>query len=237
GANRWPAESNRLSKFAPAAVGVGVFACAAALYAHTLAPSVMPGDYAEFQMCAAVLGVPHPTGYPLYVLLGKLFTLLPAGDVAYRVNLSSAVYMAGAVGLTYAIAVRLIGSLGARAWWWAAATGAAFFTLSPTVWAMALVARSYALNALLVSAVVFSLISWRRTRRPGWFYASCALIGLSMVHHGTTYLLLPAYGLYLLMVQSPKSKVPSPGGRPLDLGLWTLDLNRHVLGALAFLLG
>src|SRR5437762_5413496 len=103
------ARSN-LSRLAPTALGVAVFAAAAALYVRTLAPSVLPGDYAEFQMCAAVLGVPHPTGYPLYVLLGKLFTLLPAGDVAYRVNLSSAVYMAGAAGMMYATAARLIGS-------------------------------------------------------------------------------------------------------------------------------
>src|SRR5437764_4290914 len=139
GKDRPPVRSKGLNKYAPAAVGAGVFVCAGALYVRTLAPSVLPGDYAEFQMCAAVLGVPHPTGYPLYVLLGKLFTLLPAGDVAYRVNLSSAVYMAGAAGLTYATAARLIGSLGARAWWWAGAVGAAFFALSPTVWSMALV--------------------------------------------------------------------------------------------------
>src|SRR6185369_843935 len=161
--DRQPAERKKLSRYAPAALGVGVFVCAAALYVDTLAPSVLPGDYAEFQMSAAVLGVHHPTGYPLYVLLGKLFTLLPVGDVAYRVNLSSAIYMAGAAAVTYATAVRLIGRLGMRAWWWAAAVGAGFFVLSPTVWSMALVARSYALNALLVSAVVFSLISWRHT--------------------------------------------------------------------------
>jgi hypothetical protein len=196
-----PAGTGRSSRYAPAVVGAGVFVVAAALYTRTLAPSVMPGDYAEFQMCAAILGIPHPTGYPLYVLLGKLFTLLPVGDVAYRVNLSSAIYMAGAAGLLFAIAARLIASIGARAWWWLAAAGAAFFALSPTVWSMALVARSYALNALLVSAVIFALISWRRTARPRWFYASCALIGLSLAHHGTTYLLLPAYALYLLLVE------------------------------------
>jgi hypothetical protein len=161
----------------------------------------MPGDYAEFQMCAAILGVPHPTGYPLYILLGKLFTLLPFGDVAYRVNLSSAIYMAGAVGLLYAVAVRLLAYVRLGAWWWTAGVGALFFALAPTVWSMSLVARSYALNALLVGSVLFALISWRQTGRTGWFYAACALIGLSMVHHGTTYLLLPAYGLYLLLTE------------------------------------
>src|SRR5438552_3064533 len=142
-----PAEGRkRLSRYAPAALGVGVLVCVAALYVRTLAPSVLPGDYAEFQMCAAILGVPHPTGYPLYILLGKLFTLLPVGDVAYRVNLSSAVYMAGAAGMLFAIALRLLRDMQTRAGWWAAAIGAAFFALAPTVWSMALVARSYALN-------------------------------------------------------------------------------------------
>src|SRR5690349_12233028 len=89
-------------RYAPAAIGWALTLGALVLYTLTLAPSVMPGDYAEFQFSAAILGVPHPTGYSLYILLGKLFTLLPFGDVAYRVNLSSAVYMAAAVGVGYA---------------------------------------------------------------------------------------------------------------------------------------
>ena len=91
---------------------LGLTLGALVLYMLTLAPSVMPGDYAEFQFSAAILGVPHPTGYSLYILLGKLFTLLPFGDVAYRVNLSSAVYMAAAVGVGYAVALKLLRLVG-----------------------------------------------------------------------------------------------------------------------------
>lgn len=182
-------------------LGVTVALAAFGLYILTLAPSVMPGDYAEFQLCAAVLGVPHPTGYPLYVLLGKLFTLLPFGDVAYRVNFSSAAYMAGAVGLLYSIALRLARFIKLESGWWTAGIGAGLFAVAPTVWSMSLVARSYALNALLVASVISFLLLWRRSVRTLWFYLSCLFIGLSMVHHGTTYLLLPAYGLYLLLVE------------------------------------
>ncbi len=187
----------------------------------------MPGDYAEFQFSAAILGVPHPTGYPLYVLLGKLFTLLPFGDVAYRVNLSSAIYMAGAVGLLYAIGIKLLRLLGWGRAWWTAALGAGLFAVSPTPWSMSLVARSYALNALLVGCVVFSLISWRETRRPAWFFASLLFVGLSIVHHGTTYLLLPAYGLYMLLVEIERYR------RRDDARHW----GRWALGALSFALG
>src|SRR5688500_10781433 len=131
-------------RYLQAMLGGAVALFALGLYIRTLAPSVMPGDYAEFQLCAAVLGVPHPTGYPLYIMLGKLFTLLPFGDVAYRVNLSSAVYMAGAVGLLFAVAVRLMRLAGLRLGWWAAGVGALLFAIAPTVWSMSLIARSYA---------------------------------------------------------------------------------------------
>ncbi len=181
--------------------GICVVLLAGMLYLLTLAPSVMPGDYAEFQMSAAVLGVPHPTGYPLYIMLSKLFTFLPFGDVAYRVNLSSAAYMAGAAGLLYAIGLRLLHLLGLGRAWWAAGVGALLFAVAPTVWSMSLVARSYALNALLVGCILFSLVAWRHAQKRRWFYLSCLLIGLSMAHHGTTYLLLPAYGLCLLLVE------------------------------------
>ncbi|HET9493914.1 MAG TPA: DUF2723 domain-containing protein [Chloroflexia bacterium] len=217
----------RLTRLAPVAVGAVLFLGALALYVATLAPSVMPGDYAEFQFSAAILGVPHPTGYPLYILLGKLFTLLPVGDVAYRVNLSSAVYMAGAVALGYAGAVRLLRFGGLGRAWPAAAVGAALFAVAPTPWSMALVARSYALNALLVGGVVLALVSWRGTGRPAWFYAACLLVGFSLVHHGTNYLLLPAYGLYLLWVERERWR------RRDDARPW----RRRLLGAAAFAAG
>jgi hypothetical protein len=211
----------------PHIVGWVVFGFALLLYTLTLAPSVMPGDYAEFQLSAAVLGVPHPTGYPLYILLGKLFTLLPLGDVAYRVNFSSALYMTGAAGVLYAIAVKLFRLAGFGRVWWAAAVGALVFAVAPTVWSMSLVARSYALNALLVACVIFSLITWRQSGQARWFYASCLLIGLSMVHHGTTYLLLPAYGLYLLLVEIERHRAEADR-RPMA---------RRALGVLSLLAG
>jgi hypothetical protein len=221
---------NSASDYRVAGVGILLALAAFVLYALTLAPSVMPGDYAEFQFCAAILGVPHPTGYPLYILLGKLFTLVPVGDVAYRVNLSSAVYMAAAVGVGYGVAARLLRLAGMGRIWLAATVGPALFMVSPTPWSMALVARSYALNALLVASVVFALIVWRSTHRPVWFYAACLLIGLSVVHHGTTYLLLPAYGLYLLLVEW-EIRRPTTDDRP------QANYRRLVLGAACVLLG
>jgi hypothetical protein len=87
-----------------AALAGGVVALLAfALYLSTLAPTVLyyedPTMYdpAMLQAEAYVLGIGHPSGYPTYMMLTHLFTYLPFGDVAYRVNLASAVYAAAAV--------------------------------------------------------------------------------------------------------------------------------------------
>ena len=80
------------------------------VYVLTLMPGVSVGDWAEMQKAPPALDIAHPTGYPTYVLLGKLWSFLPIGSVAFRMNLLSAVYAAVAVGLT----VLILGRLGVR---------------------------------------------------------------------------------------------------------------------------
>src|SRR5215216_5567143 len=83
------------------------------LYLRTLAPTVLylqdPKllDAVMLQMQVSVLGITHPTGYPTYLMLTHLFTYLPIGDPAYRVNLGSAVYAALAVAAVYAAGLLL----------------------------------------------------------------------------------------------------------------------------------
>src|SRR5262245_63419269 len=73
-----------------------------AVYAAGACPTIYVGDSGELAAAVYVLGIPHPTGYPLYVLLGKLWTLLiPFGSVAYRLSLFSAVCAALACAVLY----------------------------------------------------------------------------------------------------------------------------------------
>src|SRR5918997_1282485 len=104
----WSADASsggegRLRKAGVLLAGLGVFALVLVLYVRTLAPTVLylkdPEllDAVMLQMQVSVLGIAHPTGYPTYLMLTHLFTYLPVGDPAYRVNLGSAVYAALAV--------------------------------------------------------------------------------------------------------------------------------------------
>jgi tetratricopeptide (TPR) repeat protein len=86
-----------------------VFIVSLGVYIKTLAPTVPFWDCGEFISCSYILGVPHPPGSPLFVLLGRIFTLLPiASEIAWRVNLMSAITSAFAVMLTYLTTVRLL---------------------------------------------------------------------------------------------------------------------------------
>ena len=90
-------------------VSGGLVLAAFCLYLLTLAPTVLEADSGEFQFVPWLPGITHPPGYPLYTLLGWLWThLLPLNDVAWRMNLLSAVFAAVTVGLTYAVARQLL---------------------------------------------------------------------------------------------------------------------------------
>ena len=82
------------------------------LYLHTAAPTVSDiyDDSMEFPVVVYRLAIAHPTGYPLYTIVGKLFTLLPFGDVARALIVFSALSAAGAVGLVY-VAMRRFDSI------------------------------------------------------------------------------------------------------------------------------
>ncbi|HUS14349.1 MAG TPA: DUF2723 domain-containing protein [Chloroflexia bacterium] len=201
--------------------GLAVALGALALYVATLAPDVLVGDSGEFQFTGAILGVPHPTGYPLYTLLSKLATTLPFGNVAYRINLSSAIYTAAAAGILTVLVWQLAGWLmpaapgrGLRAALVLAAVAiGGLWAVAGTVWAQAVVARTYALNGLLVAACLTAWLLWWRTQRRASFLAGALLLGLSLAHHGTTVMLLPGYVLLAALGEWASPPQPWPARR------------------------
>src|SRR5512142_1038508 len=90
-------------------IGVAVFVLTAALYLRTVGPTLGGGiDSAEYQHIAYTLGIAHPTGYPLYMVLGKIFTTLFAlGNIAYRMNVLSALLGAGAAVFVFLDIIQL----------------------------------------------------------------------------------------------------------------------------------
>lgn len=165
-----------------------------ALYVRTLAPSLLYGDMAEFQTLSYTLGMTHSSGYPTQVAIGRLFTLLPFGDIAYRVNLMSAVFGALAGALLFLI-VRRLGAHPA-----AGLLASAALLTSPFFWRRAIVAESYTPAAGMLAAVWLGVLAWRHTGRARWLFASGLAGGLSLGIHSTVLMTGAAVLVYLLLL-------------------------------------
>jgi 4-amino-4-deoxy-L-arabinose transferase-like glycosyltransferase len=153
-------------------------------------------DSGTLQAKAAVLGIGHPTGYPTFIILGNLFTHLPLGDPAYRVNLSSAAYGALAALMVYLTSLRLVGRNFVSVV--ASALGALAFAATPLLWSQSVVTEVYTLNALLVAATFYALLLWRDSRKEWHLLLAGLLTGLSVTAHMTSGLLIPAGILFVL---------------------------------------
>jgi hypothetical protein len=138
-----------------------VFVAALTLYVRTLAPSITWAhsgtDGGDLISAAATLGVPHPPGYPTYTTLGYLFSKLPIGDVAYRLNLMSAIFTALAATLITVTIIRQTPTLALPRF-----TGEGIgvlaglsFATAPMVWGQATIAEVHGLNAFFVALILF----------------------------------------------------------------------------------
>jgi hypothetical protein len=174
----------RWSHVGPLCAGI-VFLMALFLYSWTLAPTVTLTDSGELIVVAHGLGVAHPPGVPLWIILAHLASLFPFGNVAGRINFSSALFAAlGCAMLTLAVAELMITASFLATWKRgkkatkqskkaedssvalsvvAPALGAGLLmTFSRTLWSYATITEVYALNSLLIAVIFFLMLRWRR---------------------------------------------------------------------------
>lgn len=156
------------------------------VYVRTLTPGVLDGDSGEWQYMANILGVPHSTGYPLYILLAKLVTFLPFGNPAWRVNLFSAICAACAIPIVYVLAQRVSKSRVA------AVLAALFFAFMPTLWASATIAEVYALNTLLIALTLFFAVRFFDNGNTRDLYWMTLCFALALTNHRIAFFILPA---------------------------------------------
>ncbi|MEO5818314.1 MAG: DUF2723 domain-containing protein [Gemmatimonadaceae bacterium] len=207
-----------------ALVGLGVFA----LYVATLAPTTAMWDASEYITAAYTLGIPHPPGNPLFVLLGRVASLLPFGSVAVRVNLLAALCSAISAGIWFLVAERVLAAWSPLRWTriLAAVTAAVLSATVFTVWNQSVVNE----KVYTVSLAFFAIVSWLTVLwcdDPDGTFADrllviiAYLIGLGYTNHPAGLLVGPAVTLAVII------------RRPATIYRWKLI----VAGGLAFALG
>jgi hypothetical protein len=174
-----------LLAWAAAAVAVA----AMGLYLRTMLPGLGLWDIGEAQTVPHTLSIFHPTGFPTYTMLGWLWSQIPFGDVAWRMNLSSGLCLALSAGLVALIAGHLIDERqrGVRAA--AAAVAGGSFAVSAQAWGVAVHADVHALNTLFEALVIWLLLCWGAAERRGashagrWLQAAALAFGIGLGNH------------------------------------------------------
>ncbi|MEM7032958.1 MAG: DUF2723 domain-containing protein [Chloroflexota bacterium] len=196
-----------------------LFVAALWAYIDTLAPTVLDGDRALYQYTPYVLGVTYPTGFPVYILLGKVWvTLFAVGNIAWRMNMFSAVCASLTVPLIYQIGYHL----------WqnrlAALLSAIVLGTLPTFWLWATEAKTYTASLLALSVVLWLLTAnnddgGNQQAKPDWlgrigqnivryrFSLAAFTMGVQVGIHNTAVLLLP--GIVWLFLSVYRVNTPS----------------------------
>jgi len=144
------------------------------VYLLTLSPTVGLIDSGELAAGCYLLNILHPTGYPLYTMLGRLVSLVPVGMVVNRVAVLSALLAAGGVGLLLLLGLRLGVSRTV------AGASALFLGLSFPVWAVAVDVEVYSLTLVLV---VLLWLAVESAERGGAVLVMAYLAGLALTNH------------------------------------------------------
>lgn len=195
-------------------------------YLSTLLPGVGERDGYELQAISATLGYAHPTGYPLFPILGRIWiALVPFGSMAWRINVLCALYAAASIPLIYGVARRVLGEQPFAAW------SALALAFSRTLWTQASQPEKYTLNALFVALVLYVAFGTVDPHARGphphlrWL-AFC--YGLSLTHHRTMLMLLPALVVYVLWRDPGLLGRPQEWVRALGIGVAPLAIYGYI---------
>jgi hypothetical protein len=217
-----------MTEFRPAyAHAAGAALAALALYVLTLAPTTWFWDTSEYIATAHILGIPHPPGNPLFVVVGKVWTLLlgvTGLPIAVRMNLFAAATSAAATGFLFLVSHRVLMGwvAGDRALseGWArrlplvgAWLGAILASTAYTVWNQSNVnEKVYTFSVLVIAAVSWMAIRWRDRKDEPGSWVLLVLAGYLMVLGSTNHLmsLLPAPALFLLVLVEKPGILVSP---------------------------
>lgn len=170
---------------------IGIVVILSIAYGRTLAPGLSwangGADGGDLITAVAVNGVPHPTGYPLYLLIAKVFQWLPVGNLAFRTNLLSAFSTCFAAVMVYLTVNQILQNQKFSIT--ASIIASLTFGLSPLVWSQAVITEVYGLQSLLTIIILYQTFFTGHSSIEN--LSRGITFGLALGNHITTILLFP----------------------------------------------
>jgi len=189
-----------------------IYLCSFTLYLKCLCPTIYVGDAGELVTASSTLGIPHNPGYPIYSLLGKLFTFIPFGSHAFRLNFLSAFFGAGSVLVVYLIFSsffknRSISSIIALVYCSAA-----------TLWNVSVSSEVYSLYAFFTSLVILLTVLFHKRGDLRCLFLLVFSASLALANHIAISLILPPL---LIPIVQRTIEIKKAGGMNLRKILFT----------------
>ncbi len=171
------------------------------VYLITLAPTVTFWDSGDLISASWCLGISHQPGYPVMGMIGKLFSFLPLGNIAYRANLQSAFFSSLSLLVLYFILLEISDRP------LLCAMAALLPAFVKPLWSQAVVTKPLALNGFFISALVYAwALAARGKLSPERYFAlSGFLFGLGLVNHESLVLYAPALIISWAVLPLPDS--------------------------------
>lgn len=194
-------------KAARVIAALAAFAVPASVFIASASSEPASWDTAELQGVPYILGISHPTGFPLYVLVGYLWShVIAVGTIAWRLNAMSGVAIGAAALAAYGVALEFGGGIAV------ALLAALDFAFAPNIWSHANRAEAQDLAVACGAAAIYAFVRWMHGAGDRWFVVAFALCGLGMSAHPNALWIIPAFVLGALIVRrrpSPRLSIAS----------------------------
>lgn len=178
-------------------IPASLFLFISAIYIYSLCPSLYPGDNADTITAAATLGIPHPPGYPLFTVLGYLFSKIPLMEIPWRINLMSALFSSLTIVFIYLIILKITKKK------FAALFGSLLLAFTYQYFSQSLYADFLSLSILLLCVQILILLYWYETKKTSYLYLFSFLAGINFSNHQASAFILPAV-FYLVYIKDKK---------------------------------
>ena len=205
------------------------FVAALVLYSSTLLPGTgEAADVAKYHFIGKVLGLSHPPGSPFYILVNWVVAQIPIGELAWRINLMSAVSSALAC-FVFFLLIRLVAKHRL-----AALLSTGLLLTSRLFWKHAVTAELYGFFSLLMLTSLLFILLWRESDSLVHYALACAFFGLSFGVHLMAVYFIPGFALYVFrdrgaILKSRRGLMVTLGGAGLGLSTYLLYAIRPLL--------
>jgi tetratricopeptide (TPR) repeat protein len=196
-----------------------IFVVTFGVYLLTMCPTIYWEDSAAFSAVNSILGIPHSPGFPIYVLLGRVFSLIAIENPAFRSNLMSAFWGSLSLVILYLLMIEFFKEIKSRPGGfnrdsspeektWISQTGMVvailFFGFSSAFWLQTIRAEVYTLNIFFTLSLIFLMVKWSQKQDTNFGFKILILfsflLGLSLGNHPLLMIsIVPAFLIFLLL--------------------------------------